>query len=235
MSARGLFKVRNFAALAMFAAIFAAWWMRPQPPGAPSQRLAQIVPAAFGDWREVDTPIAPVDPTAAREAGRDTDSPYDDVLMRAYSDSHGNVVMLALAYGRDQHQEVKIHRPELCYVAQGFKVLRRWPRAFVIPGRQSPAPPDGSRMLVQAPGRTEAVSYWIRIGQSYSSNAWVTRYYIFREGLKRRNPDGLLVRVSQILDSPESASEERYRVQEQFISELVSAVPAAGRHILVAG
>jgi len=44
--------------------------------------------------------------------------------MRAYQNSQGQIVYLALAWGEQQRQEVKIHRPDLCYVAQGFKVWR---------------------------------------------------------------------------------------------------------------
>jgi EpsI family protein len=122
-------------------------------------------------------------------------------------------------------------------VAQGFKVIKRWPSAFAVPSpavsRQSGSAQDGARMLVQAPGRTEAVSYWIRIGRSYSGNAWATRYYIFKQGLNRRSVDGILVRVSQIIDTPEAASESRYRLQEQFVADLVNAMPPAAQLLLV--
>jgi EpsI family protein len=234
VKARGALQVPTFAALAMCAAIVGAWWLQPQESGEIPPRLQQVIPAQFGDWRQVDTALAPVDPTTDHDPGRDTNNPYDDVLMRAYSNSRGDVVLLALAYGREQHQEVKIHRPELCYVAQGFKVIKRSPHAFTIPARDT-APADGARMLVEAPGRTEAVSYWIRIGRSYSASAWATRYYIFKQGVKRRSLDGILVRVSQILDNTEAASEERYGIQEKFIADLVSAMPARARHLLVEG
>jgi EpsI family protein len=227
-------RATDFAALAMLIAIVAAWWLQPKVFAAAPQRLSQVVPAVFGDWRQIDTAITPVDPMTDRDAGRDFNNPYDDVLMRAYANSRGQIVLLALAYGRQQYQEVKIHRPELCYVAQGFKVLKRWPGAFAVPGHESSSA-DGARMLVQAPGRTEAVSYWIRIGHSYSGSAWTTRYYIFSEGLKRRSLDGILVRVSQIVTTADGASDDRFRLQEQFIADLVSAMPAAARHLLVDG
>ncbi len=38
--------------------------------------------------------------------------------LRSYVNANGDVVMLALAYGRHQRQEIKIHRPELCYTSQ---------------------------------------------------------------------------------------------------------------------
>ena len=77
-------------------------------------------------------------------------------------------VMLALAYGVNQRQEVKIHRPELCYVSQGFKLLER--SQVALSAAQAALPVRAQRMLVQAPGRAEAVSYWIRIGDMYSTS-----------------------------------------------------------------
>lgn len=87
-------------------------------------------------------------------------------------------------------------------------------------------------MLVAAPGRVEAVSYWIRIGSSYSPSAWTTRYRIFSDGLRGRIPDGMLVRVSTIVPSAESAVPATYRLQEGFLAELVAAGPPDARGLL---
>ncbi len=218
-------------ASAMLLAVLLAWWLAPTAAAAPAPRLAQIVPTAFQDWREIKTEAALVDPTVGTGATRDPSNPYDDVLMRAYANSRGEVVLLALAYGRNQRQELKIHRPELCYLAQGFSLLSR--NAVTFPSAVSDLPVDGERMLVQSAGRVEAVSYWIRIGGMYSRSAWATRYYIFAQGLRRRNLDGILVRVSQILDTPASVSVRRYELQERFATDLVRALPLEARRMLV--
>ncbi len=54
------------------------------------------------------------------------------------------------------------------------------------------------RMLVKAPGRTEAVSYWIRIGNVFTENPWAIRYHILKQGLAGKAVDGVLVRASRI-------------------------------------
>ena len=69
-------------------------------------------------------PTTAIDPRSQRPGETDPEAPYDDVLMRSYTNAHGEVVMLALAYGRHQRQEIKIHRPELCYTSQGYAVLQ---------------------------------------------------------------------------------------------------------------
>jgi len=195
-------------------------------------RLAEVVPKSFEEWSEIDTQVAPVDPTNDRGDARDTNNPYDDVLMRAYTNHHGDVVFLALAYGRRQHQEVKIHRPDLCYVAQGFKLVRRSLVSFPVEHTEQPA--TGARMLVESVERTEAVSYWIRIGGMYSQSAWRTRLYILRQGLRGSQTDGILVRVSQIVPSSAAATDDRYRLQEKFVVDLVNAMPVGSRRFLVA-
>lgn len=223
----------TFVVLAMLLASVCAWSLTPRSPAqSDSAPLSQIVPARFGEWRELEAPTAAVDPRRQRPGETDFEAPYDDVLMRSYVNAHGDIVMLALAYGRHQRQEIKIHRPELCYIAQGFTVLRRSNVAIAMPAFSAA---DGTRMLVSAPGRSEAVSYWIRIGDLYSRSAWKTRAHIFSEGMRGRVVDGMLVRVSQIVPDAAAADESRYAVQEKFLGDLVRALRPDARRLLTGG
>jgi EpsI family protein len=141
----------------MLATAAAVLVLEPQPVAGASQPvLAQTVPVAFGDWKEVSFVAEQVDPAKNAE-DPSMDRPYDDILMRAYGNSRGDVVLLTLAYGRNQRQEVKIHRPDVCYTAQGFQLVSRSRVSFPITG-VSGREVEGMRMLVSAPGRTEAVS-----------------------------------------------------------------------------
>jgi EpsI family protein len=209
-----------------------AWVLTPRlAPFANSASLASVVPERFGDWREIALADAPIDPRAQNAGETDREAPYDDVLLRGYENSRGDVVLLALAYGRHQRQEVKIHRPELCYTAQGFQVLSRTPVDVSLAGIAAPA--HGARMLVRGSDRFEAVSYWIRIGDEYSRSAWRTRSHIFSEGMRGRVVDGMLVRVSQILPGSDSATAARFAVQEGFLADLVRALPPRSRGLLI--
>jgi len=225
--------VPQLLGIAMAATAAASMLLQPRAiPVNEGPPFAQVVPRQFGDWREVEIAATQVDP--ANGAGRDpnVDHPYDDVLMRAYANSHGEVVLLALAYGRNQRQEVKIHRPDVCYTAQGFELVSRSRVDLPIAdtaGRHIP----GTRMLVKAPGRIEAVSYWIRVGDVYTDNAWSIRYHIFAEGIKGRALDGVLVRASQIVSRAGLGSARQFDLQEHFLAELVQAIPAPARRLLV--
>jgi EpsI family protein len=219
--------------IAMAITAAGATLLRPGPlPAASGPRFADVVPRAFGDWKEITAAPGQVDPASTGQE-LSMDRPYDDVLMRAYANSSGEVVLLALAYGRNQRQEIKIHRPEVCYTAQGFELVSR--RRVELPIRDSAGRPiAGTRMLVQAPGRIEAVSYWIRVGELYTDDAWAIRYHIFRQGMTGRSLDGVLVRASQIIGSAGlDSAQQPYRVQERFLAELVRAMPAAGRQLLI--
>lgn len=217
--------------MAMALTALAAWQLTPRTAaGARGVALAELVPRRFGEWRELDAPTSAVDPRGQRPGETDPEAPYDDVLMRSYTNARGDVVMLALAYGRHQRQEMKIHRPELCYTSQGYSVLRKSDLALALPGHATIA---GARMLVTAPGRNEAVSYWIRIGDLHSHSAWRTRAYIFSEGLQGRVVDGMLVRVSQVVPDTAATAASRYEIQEKFLSDLVGAMPSDGRRLLI--
>ena len=194
--------------------------------------LSQVIPKSFGDWHAVATPEQVIDPTGERDAKDPFSILYDDVLMRAYENKRGHVVLLALAYGKHQRQEFKIHRPELCYVAQGFRLIRQDPVVFpLLDSRNRPV--TGSRMLVQSPARIEIVSYWIRIGNLFSQNGWATRYYLLQQGIGGHVLDGMLVRVSQVVGSVDEDTANSYALQEEFLSELVHASPAAAESLLI--
>jgi EpsI family protein len=213
-------------------ASFGAWALTPRSnPFANTAALSAVVPSTFGDWHEITLASAPVDPRTQNAGETDREAPYDDVLLRGYANSRGDVVLLALAYGRHQRQEVKIHRPELCYTAQGYEVLSR--SSIDVPLEGAGPPAQGARMLVRGSDRVEAVSYWIRIGDVYSRSAWRTRSHIFAEGMQGRILDGMLVRVSQIVPGAADATSARFELQERFLADLVRAMPAKSRGLLV--
>ena len=189
--------------------------------------LDTLVPKQIGPWRLVPDPRIQV----SLSTGDTTrDQPYDDQISRTYTDGQGHEIMLAVAYGARQRQEVKIHRPELCYPAQGWRVLDLQPAQFDVRPGGAPAI-TGHRMLVTNDTYDEAVSYWIRIGSTYSDSAWRTRWVIIQEGLAGRMTDGVLVRFSERLQrgTPAQVSYER---QAAFARLLIQNTPPEFRGLL---
>ena len=208
----------------MITVAMASWAMRPHYHTEPYRKqLDALIPKEFGDWHVVPETVLQIDPTATADADRsDLGRLYDEVLMRTYASSNGEIIQLAIAYCRNQRQELKIHRPELCYIAQGFAIWQHTPTVFPIRNSHDEFIP-GARMLAVAQDRTDAVSYWIRIGQSYALDPWVIRMHIFNRGLERKVDDGILVRVSQVVGATRISSRS-YESQDTFIRELAESL-----------
>jgi EpsI family protein len=206
--------------------------LRPVPAAASqAPSIDAALPGRVGAWRAVPWQ-GPLDANVRRHDAPDFDNPYDQVAMRAYAGAHGRVLTLVVAWGASQRQEVKIHRPELCYLAQGYHVQGlQDARIGTVAGAAVPI--DGQRMQVRSSGGAlEAVTWWIRIGGLYSQGAVATRLHILAEGLQGRVPDGVLVRASRPLAPGEDAAAAQDEL-EAFLRELVAGVPAPARGLLV--
>ena len=193
--------------------------------------LATMVPTKFKNWKEVASPYSQVGLTTDKNSL--VNQLYDGVLMRTYVNDKGNEVMLALAYAREQKQDIKIHRPEVCYVAQGFEMLKQTTSNISMQQSQITKPVAMNRLLMRNQNRSEAVSYWIRIGDTYPGDGMAARLKILTEGLHGKVLDGILVRVSTVIDE-ESDSNSAYQVQEQFLKDLLNSLPKKQQTLLVA-
>jgi EpsI family protein len=224
---------RSLLVLAVLAsASYAAARMTPQVElGRNTPALAVLIPERFGSWIAEPESVSPVlvVPDAVADAAVAQGATYDDVLMRTYRRADGARVMVAAAYGRRLSQERKIHRPELCYYAQGFAVTPLGIRAVHFGAAHEV---ESQALLTQNRSRTEIVTYWIRVGERVASNPWDQRWTIFRDGLAGTVPDGLLVRASSLADSPSDAERE-LRLQHAFLADLYAQVPDATRRFLV--
>lgn len=189
--------------------------------------LAQIVPRSFGPWA-VDTSIIPIPPSP--DLQRVIDATYDETLALTYRNRAGQRVMLSLAYGRNQHKGMNTHRPEICYPAQGFKLMSSTDDARVdFEGRQIPV-----KRLVAAMGpRNEPITYWLMVGQRITEFGYAQRWQTIQYGIRGQVPDGVLVRVSSI--GADNAA--GFVLQQAFIRDLLLGVEAGhrGRLLGVAG
>ena len=189
--------------------------------------LADLAPAKFLGWRRLEEPAVTVNPSLLNDDGQ-VANPYDKVLVRNYQVDNGPAVTLLLAWRRELSQENKIHRPELCYFAQGF-VLSNVEQSSAV----------GSRLpltwfAARAVGRSEAVVYWVRVGDEVSVSALNTRRKIFLSGLTNRTIDGLLVRasVSMAPNSTPLELAEGERLATRFLTELVGSMSPTQRAAL---
>lgn len=185
----------------------------------PREKLADIVPRSFGDW-QVDTSIVPVPPSPDMQ--QVLDETYDETLALTYRNRQGQRVMLSLAYGRNQHKGMNTHRPEICYPAQGFKVVQSsMPGTVPFAGRNI----EVTRLVAGAGARNEPITYWLLVGEQVTQFGYAQRQVAMSYGLRGTIPDGVLVRVSSI-DADNAAA---FRLQDRFIQDLLAAVAPAKR------
>ncbi len=188
----------------------------------PANTFSKQIPAQFGEWQRVPNRTMAIDLYQKNDGERTTDNPYDDTLIQSYRNKTGHVIQLAIAYGALQRQEVKIHRPDLCYYAQGFEVESLQPEQIKLSSVGQKV--AGHKMQVKSGDDQQLVSYWMRIGDLFSQSAWQTRLYLIKEGLKGNVPDGVLVRVSSAIESS-STSKQTIAVEHQsFLDALMKAV-----------
>lgn len=179
--------------------------------------LQSAVPTSFGEWTELPTQVQVVNPQTQQLL----DSIYSQTLTRTYVDKQGYRVMLSLAYGDDQREGLQAHRPEICYPAQGFKLGKVEDGALSTPL----GPIEVRRIATSLGARNEPVTYWVTVGDQIIRNRLDKRLAEIRLGLTGQIPDGLLFRVSSI-----DVSDSRgYAMQQKFVGDLMTAVPASTR------
>ncbi|WP_293352456.1 exosortase-associated protein EpsI, V-type [Phenylobacterium sp.] len=190
---------------------------------AKNETLANIVPAKFGPWRSEDVG----DPMAINGPETLSARLYNQLVSRIYTnDEAGASVFMLLAYGGRQTDELQLHRPEICYPAFGFELLRNEPtnldlaKGVVIPAR---------RLLADSESRRESIVYWTRMGEYLPSSGGQQREDRFRIAMQGIIPDGLLSRFSTIATGPADAWTEL----ETFVTALVAATPAKHRKVLI--
>jgi len=188
-----------------------------------AQPLDALFPTAFGPWH-VDPSVIPIEPPA--EVRKTVAETYDQTLSRTYVNPRGYRIMLSVAYGGRRNQGMDLHRPEICYPAQGFAVRRETRETAFEFERQ---PLQVKRLVAGTGNRNEPITYWLVIGRSVASFGYGHRLALLKYGLTGHVPDGLLVRVSSIDDDEPQAFEQ----QDAFLRDMLAALsPDFRRRIL---
>jgi EpsI family protein len=184
--------------------------------------LEAMIPKTFAGWT-VDTSVVPLtpDPTQKELIA----ALYDQTLSRTYVNAEGQRVMLSIAYGGDQSKQLQLHLPEVCYVAQGFDMVKDRRDELGTGYGKLPV----KRLVARQNARNEPITYWVTIGDKAVMSGLDQKMQRFMYGLSGRIPDGMLVRVSTI-GSDEAGA---YRVQDRFVNQMLGALKPADRSRLL--
>jgi EpsI family protein len=184
----------------------------------PEVDLEAMIPTRFGEWQLMEKgSVVAVDPGAQRTL----ESTYDQILARTYQNASGAEILLSIAYGRAQTHELKAHRQEVCYRAQGFDIRFVHPEKAVIKNHAVPI----TRMHAVRPERSEMVTYWFTMGDRVVYSMFERLFTGLRYGVEDKVPDGFLVRVSNIADD----SVKAFATQDEFSKALLDAVDPGTR------
>ena len=211
--------------LLMFASAGLALALKPTVKVAdsgPKIDLEVLIPKQFGEWK-IDETIVPL--IADPELQAKLDKIYNQTLSRTYINQRGERIMLSIAYGGDQSDSMQVHKPEYCYPAQGFQIVKSETNAFQTGRSAIPV-----RRLVATQGqRIEPITYWITVGDTVAVSGWRWKLNQLKYGLTGKIPDGLLFRVSSI-----TADIDRgYVAQGEFVNAMLASVDADTRKRLV--
>lgn len=185
--------------------------------------LADVVPPTFGAWVSEDVG----DPLAINGPGTLSAKLYNQLLVRNYrNDATGTSVLMLLAYGGRQTDELQLHRPEICYPAFGFELLRNEPTELVLT-RNVEVP--ARRLIADNGQRRESVVYWSRMGEFLPASAGEQREARLKTAMSGIIPDGLLCRFSA---TPADRRDDWAEING-FVPQLVAAITPKFRKVLI--
>lgn len=208
-------KAIGFLILSSAAVAGAVAW-RPRAKLADSRAridLETLFPVQFDSWA-VDTrqPVQLVAPDTAALLNKI----YSQTLSRTYVSASGDRIMLSVAYGGDQSDATRAHRPEVCYPAQGFQVRDSRDGVLQLPALRLPV----RQLVAQQGGRTEPITYWIIVGERVTTTGTQQKLAQLSYTTRGVVPDGMLVRVSSI----DADASRAFAVHQRFVAQLRASV-----------
>jgi EpsI family protein len=190
---------------------------------APTQdELERMIPKSFGQWT-YEPGVRLVEPPGDSLAKQI----YNAELARGYRDPEGRLVMFLVAYGASQSDRLQLHRPEICYAAQGFRVAQLTTVTLALGGGLQDL--SVRHLLAQRENRQEPITYWMRLGDTVATNAVERQVLKVEYGLRGYISDGALVRLSTV-GLPE---EQAYELQSRFLGDFLRSVDAETRRFLI--
>jgi EpsI family protein len=185
------------------------------------KKLDDAIPLKIGAWHVVPS-NAMILPEA--EAGSLSARLYDQTVSRLYTSDTELPVMMVIAYGSTQSDQLQLHRPEVCYSAVGFEIsdARRVevplaPQA-ILPVRE---------LVASSNERVEPILYWTRIGDYLPASGSEQRMMKLRSEFNGYIADGVLVRLSTVGEpSPEIFASLQRFARQMLAATYAPALPA---------
>lgn len=176
-------------------------------------KIEPSLPAEFAGWKLQTVSGGVVNPQQEQLLN----SLYSELINRTYVNAKGERVMVSIAYGKNQNDSFQVHKPEICYPAQGFQVQSNRVGELATPYGAIPV-----RRIETTYGsqRPEPVTYWTTLGDEAVRSGTDKKLKEMRYAVKGYIADGLLFRLSSI--DPDSS--RAFSVHQQFTQDLLQAL-----------
>ena len=184
--------------------------------------LETMIPKQFSGW-QMDQ--AATESIINPQVDAQLSKIYSQTLSRTYHNSQGDRIMLSIAYGDNQSTELQVHRPEVCYTAQGFQIINMAKNLLKTSSGSIPV----MQIVTQLGLRNEPITYWVRIGDDVVRGNIEQGLARLRNGLTGKVPDGLLFRVSSI----SSTSSTAFVLQQSFVDAMLNSMSPDNKAHLV--
>lgn len=162
----------------------------------PTKTFGAMIPAKVGGWtsqKSAELVLPPADETS--------DKLYQNLETRVYEGDGLPAVMFLCAYSNVQKNDVQVHRPEVCYPASGYPIIKN----IVYPITIGTQKINARFLIADRGGPKEMILYWTRVGDSFPVDWQSQRIDMAMANLAGAIPDGALFRVSMIWDEQSSA------------------------------
>jgi EpsI family protein len=184
--------------------------------------LERMIPERFGRW-DLDRNTVPL--ALSPDVAQMLNTIYDRTLARTFVSPQGERIMLSIAYGANQSRALQLHKPEVCYSAQGFRIgdLRKADWNFGVVGIPT------MHLIGVLGQRVEPVTYWMRIGDEIARGWYEQNVARLRYGARGLIPDGVLFRLSNISRDPIQA----FEIQKRFMGELLPVLTPDAQRMFI--
>ena len=187
------------------------------------KKLEKAVPLKIGSW-SVTPSNAVILPDS--QPGSLSARLYDQTVSRLYTSDSELPIMMVIAYGSTQSDQLQLHRPEVCYTAVGFDITEA--RRVQVPV-SGPAKLPARELVASSNERTEPILYWTRIGDYLPASGNEQRLMKLRSEFNGYISDGVLVRLSTVGEP----SEQTFNTLQRFAAAMLDATDPAALPALV--
>jgi len=161
------------------------------------------LPVTIGSYQKVGEDIDPGDDV--RKA-LETSS----ILMRYYVGSNRLPILTTIVYAGQKRRS--LHFPEVCLVGQGWEVEQAYSAPVGIEFQ-------GKRLVIFRGDEKQAVLYWLKTGELFTSSSFLNALYWAREQLLFGTPTSSMIKLSMPIRPGQDAT-EAFAVLDDFATRL---------------